>query len=130
MGLVSERIPATEIVSDLWLGDFEDAKTFRGRIICVLEAIPDTEPQQALWIRVFPEPGKADRYNLNRAVDAIQWSLRERIPVLVHCGAGVERSPLVVVWFLHKRRGMTIEQAYELVKSKRPIVEDRSLWLG
>jgi protein-tyrosine phosphatase len=45
--------------------------------------------------------------------------------ILVHCGAGSERAPLTVAWFLHRRRAMTLDEAYD----KRPIVQDRRFWL-
>jgi protein-tyrosine phosphatase len=49
--------------------------------------------------------------------------------VLVHCGAGSERAPLTVAWFLNRRRAMSLDAAYDLLKRKRPIVQDRRFWL-
>lgn len=49
--------------------------------------------------------------------------------ILINCAAGVERSPLAVMWYLHRNHGDTLEQAYEFVKFKRPIVENRLAWL-
>jgi len=51
-------------------------------------------------------------------------------PVLYHCGAGIERSPLVVAYILVTRRGMTWQGAYDLIRAARPQVQDRSAWLG
>jgi protein-tyrosine phosphatase len=48
----------------------------------------------------------------------------------VHCEEGCERAPLVVAWFLKNRRGMTLDEAYALLKRRRPIVVDRRRWLG
>ena len=56
--------------------------------------------------------------------------LARGLRVLVHCEEGCERAPLVVAWFLKTRRAMTLDEAYELLKSRRPIVEDRRRWLG
>ncbi len=50
--------------------------------------------------------------------------------MLVHCEEGCERAPLVIAWFLKTRRAMTLDEAYALLKSRRPIVEDRRRWLG
>jgi len=36
----------------------------------------------------------------------------------------------VVAWFLKNRRGMTLDEAYALLKSRRPMVVDRRRWLG
>jgi protein-tyrosine phosphatase len=36
----------------------------------------------------------------------------------------------VVAWFLKTRRGKTLDEAYALLKSRRPIVVDRRRWLG
>src|SRR5579884_2643613 len=56
--------------------------------------------------------------------------LKDGKKVLLHCGAGIERSPLACVWFLHTKRNMDFDEAYEFVKEKRPIVADRRTWLG
>ena len=45
--------------------------------------------------------------------------------VLVHCEEGCERAPLVVAWFLKTKRGMTLDEAYALLKSG-----GRSSWIG
>lgn len=40
--------------------------------------------------------------------------------VFVHCNAGVSRAPTIVVGYLVKCRGMSPEDALQLVKEKRP----------
>lgn len=39
-------------------------------------------------------------------------------PVFMHCHAAVERSPLVSIAFIHKYKGLTINQAYDYVKQQ------------
>lgn len=42
--------------------------------------------------------------------------------VLVHCNAGVSRTSMVAIAYLMQYKGMTYEEAYSLVKSRRPAV--------
>lgn len=51
--------------------------------------------------------------------------------VLVHCGAGVERSPLAVIWYLHNWRSedFSLEESFDLVKKQRPQIENRLSWI-
>ena len=42
---------------------------------------------------------------------------------------GMERAPLAVVGDLVEYQSMTIDEAYELIVSKRPIVCDRRHWM-
>ena len=41
--------------------------------------------------------------------------------VLVHCGAGQERSPLAVAWYFHRITGMSLEDAFKFIALKRDI---------
>lgn len=115
---------ADEIIEGLWLGDLDDViepivyKREFERVINVLNLI---EPDDAGYIDFFVIDALA--IIINKALESRQ----ERI--LVHCGAGIERSPLVIVYFLWKYKQYTLNQAYEHVKMKRQVVQDRSHWL-
>ena len=116
----------SEIVPDLFVGDLQDAQRFDGTIITVLPDVPEAEPPHAIHM-----PFLADGIDsLERTAALIDHELASGRRVLVHCEEGCERAPLVVAWFLKTRRGMTLDQAYFLLKSRRPIVEDRRRWLG
>lgn len=48
---------------------------------------------------------------------------------LVHCAAGVSRSPTLVMAYLMKFRGATLRQAHALVRDKRPHIRlNRGFW--
>jgi hypothetical protein len=72
---------------------------------------------------------RCDTHLLKRAHHAIDEFLQAG-PVLVHCLAGRERSPFVVATWLCERRGLTLDEAYGFIISKRPIVEGRASWLS
>jgi Dual specificity phosphatase, catalytic domain len=116
----------TEIIENLFVGGLADALAgFDGLIICVLADRPADEPANTIWMPFLAE-GAA---SLDKTAQAIDNALSDGRRVLVHCGAGSERAPLTVAWFLHRRRAMSLDAAYALLKRKRPIVQDRSFWL-
>ena len=116
----------TEIIGNLFVGDMTDARSgFGGLIICVLEEKPFDEPANATWIPFLAQGLRS----LEITSEIIDNALNGGRPVLVHCGAGSERAPLAVAWFLHRRRGMTLDEAYNLLREQRPIVQDRRFWL-
>uniref|UniRef100_A0A8C6T1A1 Si:ch1073-184j22.2 n=1 Tax=Neogobius melanostomus TaxID=47308 RepID=A0A8C6T1A1_9GOBI len=47
---------------------------------------------------------------------------------LVHCAAGMSRSPTLVMAYLMRFRGATLSQAHTLVRDKRPHVYERRLY--
>lgn len=114
------------IIRNLFVGDLQDAGRFDGMIISVLPDRMATEPERTIHIP-FLANGRATLDTTSALIDA---GLRLGMPVLVHCEEGCERAPLVVAWFLKTRRGMTLDEAYTLIKSCRPIVKDRRAWLG
>lgn len=115
-----------EIIENLFVGDMVDARAgFDGLTICVLEEKPFDEPANATWIPFLAEGIRS----LEITAEIIDRALAVGRAVLVHCGAGSERAPLTVAWFLYRRRAMTLDEAYDLLKRRRPIVQDRRFWL-
>ena len=120
----------SQILDNLYLGSLDDALNAPPDfvIVCVLEYQPPNEPKGAYRFP-FLEGGLANVKVLDEFADFVDKLLSEGRKVLVHCAMGIERSPLAVVWYLHKKKGMSIPEAYAFVKSKRSVVADRTIWL-
>jgi predicted protein tyrosine phosphatase len=124
--VLAEQWSENEIIANLFVGDLQDAARFDGIIISVLPELLESEPRRAI-VMPFMANGRATLDSTAAVIDA---ALERNQRVLVHCEEGCERAPLVVAWFLKTRRGMTLDEAYALMKSRRPIVQDRRRWLG
>ncbi len=73
-----------------------------------------------------------DENNLARLDEALNYmdeALKNGGKVLVICGAGFERSPLTVFAYLHRKCGLSIEDALYVVRSKRPQSDIHLDWL-
>ena len=131
---------------DVWIGDTNDAIDFDGNVICVLENLPDNEPIDALWIPILKcywgihrdsecnYVGKsfiklASTKQLDLVTDMIDKYIIEG-KVLVHCGAGEERSPLAVAWWYSKYAKISMKEAYDYVKTWRKETIDSMEWLN
>jgi protein-tyrosine phosphatase len=67
---------------------------------------------------------------LDKCADKISELVKDRFNVLVHCGAGIERSPLAVAWYLVKTgQSDNLDAAYKFLSSKRPQIQDRQQWI-
>ncbi len=119
---------ADEILPNLFLGDGKDLAEFGGSVVYVREDIPLRSRPDARWIP-FHRDGKADTARLDEAAAAIDELLGQGDRVFVHCGAGTKRSPLAVAWYLHKYKGMSIDDAYTFIQTRRPIVLRMTDWL-
>ena len=49
--------------------------------------------------------------------------------VLVHCLEGIDRTPFIVMLYIAQKNSMTYEDAYELVKQKRPTTRFHWKWV-
>jgi hypothetical protein len=116
---------ASEIITNLFFGDLQDATKFDGIIISVLGDVPACAPARSIQMPFLAN----GRDSLDSTAALIDAALQLRQPVLVHCEEGSERAPVVVAWFLTTRRGMSIDEAYRLLAAKRPIIRDRRKWL-
>jgi protein-tyrosine phosphatase len=116
-----------QITDTVWLGDIADAMGFKGQRICVLESMP---PRKSLWIPVlqFSDTPFVLREQLDVLALAIDWAAKQG-PVLVYCGAGIERSPLGVAWWLHRGEGIPLAAAYARIKQISSKIQDRTYWL-
>ena len=116
----------SEIIPNLFVGDLQDAQRFDGMIINVLPDLIEGEPAHAIHMPFLARGLET----LEGTAVLIDDGLARGERVLVHCEEGCERAPLTVAWFLHRRRGMSLDEAYSLMKRQRPMIEDRRRWLG
>lgn len=61
-------------------------------------------------------------HNLDAAVAALADGLSAGGKVYVHCSAGLNRSPTVIIAYLVRHRGMSLEDALEWVTSRHRCV--------
>ena len=66
---------------------------------------------------------------LEAIVDMMEMAMAANQKVVVHCSMGMERSVLATVWYLVRNKRMSLDNAYSLVRSVRPIATDRRKWL-
>lgn len=118
-----------EIIPNLFIGEGvdsfgESAKTMVR--ICVSEKLPAGTSEHHLPFLVPDDEGalRADTARLDEIATIIETALCADRKVLVFCGAGMERSPLAVTWYLHRYKNMPLDKAWELVKSKRWCAKD------
>ena len=74
------------------------------------------------------DEGSTER--LDEALAFIDQVVKDDGKDAVVCGAGIERSPLTVLAYLHKKHGLSVEEALHIVKSKRPQSDIHLDWLG
>jgi len=60
---------------------------------------------------------------LAESFDFIETALSQNKQVLIHCDAGVSRSASVVIAYLMRKYGNTIQEAHNLVQQKRPCID-------
>lgn len=115
-----------EIITGLWLGGIDDIKNGIPEEIDVVYDI-------RRWIP-FPEFGPIDISGelLDSICCLIHEERKQLKQILVHCTGGIERSPLVVAWYLCKYDVHdaidTLDDAYEYIQCKRRVF-DRSSWV-
>ncbi len=63
------------------------------------------------------------RVHFDTVADRIAREARRGGRTLVHCMAGVSRSATLVLAYLIKHQKMSLSQAYDLVRSKRPCIQ-------
>jgi protein-tyrosine phosphatase len=57
---------------------------------------------------------------LQNALDTMRSLAHDDHRVFLHCNAGCNRAPTVAIAYLHSHRGMTLHEARDYVKERRP----------
>ncbi|XP_070779832.1 dual specificity protein phosphatase 8 [Enoplosus armatus] len=76
----------------------------------------------SLWADLLPWIPQALRF-----IDA---AMSSGASVLVHCAAGISRSPALAVAYIMYSLGMDLDQAYRFVKERRPSISPNFNFLG
>ena len=66
---------------------------------------------------------------LEQAVDFIALQIEQGRRVLVHCQMGISRSPTLVLAYLHRHAGLSLDQALARIQRARPQAEPHPVLL-
>lgn len=119
----------------LYIGDYKDAGDYhmlknRGitHILCAAGELRPNFPDhfEYKYIRGSDDPYFDLSRHFDEAADFIHGAVRGGGQVLIHCYAGVSRSTSCTIAYLIKHEGYTFEEALELCRSGRSIVEPNS----
>jgi protein-tyrosine phosphatase len=119
-----------EISPGIFLGGWKDAVRFEGARFCVLDEAPEDMPP-GTHIPVYDETRDRPKLeNLERLAREVHSVHASGKPVLIFCGHGVRRSPLGAAWYLHRYEHLSLDEAYDRIRSVRPQVERPREWIG
>ena len=121
----------TDDVAITSVGGAEEALLQEGSfVINVAEEIIN-DAHACIPIEPYVEDVERQRETVDLVSDTVQRELgHNRRKVVVHCHMGMERSVLAVAWWLHSYKNMSLDEAYGLIRQKRPIALDRREWIG
>lgn len=125
-------MPASRIVPYVDIGDMRDAQRMEGGYDVVVNCTRDIQftrgPREYSAIRVPVDDDGNERAwhhtlvaTVPAVVDHMDGWVKQRKRILVHCAAGMQRSPMVVACYLMSRYSITPDQAVNFIREKRPI---------
>jgi hypothetical protein len=121
-----------EIIPNLFIGCFEARYSSQFQAIVTISSLAELKcycgpqtPREPIDNILFiyhsdESPGLFEYFD--DAVEFIATELDKGNKVLVHCGAGISRSPTIVAAYLMKKKGMRFEDIVTLFLDKRPII--------
>jgi protein-tyrosine phosphatase len=117
-----------KIIDNLYLGNFTAAiydnlkKNNIAAVVC-LSNDSHLYPKEVKLFHIDDisdnlDPDSFDIEKLQNAISFIEQEINKHHAVLVHCMAGISRSPTVIIAYLIKAKGCTVSEACNFVKSK------------
>ncbi|CAK63820.1 unnamed protein product (macronuclear) [Paramecium tetraurelia] len=127
-------IGATLILEEkfsLYLGDLDDAQNKQwlsqqkiGCVITVANGQPVSYYDNKIKHHYYFIDDKAD-FKIQKYFSKVFHDIEREIQttnVLIHCAAGISRSATFVIAYLIMKKGMSYKQAFNHVKSRRPMI--------
>jgi len=121
----------------LWLGHAGDVRELRNvlatGIVAVVDValneLPAAVPRELFYCRFPMVDGAGNpRWLLKTAIDTTAGLLRERVPTLVYCGAGMSRSPVVAAAAISPHSGESPDACLAVVLQSGPSDVSPALW--
>ncbi|XP_065559001.1 dual specificity protein phosphatase 10-like [Artemia franciscana] len=128
------------ILPYVYLGNGRDAADIQSlsmlgitRVINVTTDIPDHHKVTGVKYLTLPAADSGHqnlRQFFEQAFDFIDAARQENQGVLIHCHAGISRSPTISIAYLIFKCGMTLVDAYTFVKTRRKIISPNFNFMG
>jgi len=115
-----------EILPNLWLGSFVDARRHSHAMDAVVNCTVDLpffgvpKPRMRLPVDDNASENASLAPFLHQAVAFVRAHLAHRRRVLVHCFAGIQRSATVAAAVVMRVRGLSANDAVEFVHARSP----------
>jgi len=118
------------VIDRVGITDFEGCSEAVVRNYFTINVAGELDSSAQIQADIDPGSGKVKK-ELDKLVVLMHKALTDNddTKVVVHCAMGMERSPLTVVWYLHKYQDKTIDEAYKMVQNARPVAVDRRDWI-
>lgn len=132
--------PATTVLPFLLLGNERDAEDHAqlrrlgvGYVLNVTAHLPGQPVEAGIRTKRLPATDSCQQ-NLKQyfeeAFAFIDEAHEANSKVLIHCQAGVSRSPTITIAYLMQHLGLSLVDAYSFVKRRRPIISPNLNFMG
>ncbi|XP_076226211.1 dual specificity protein phosphatase 10 isoform X2 [Nomia melanderi] len=132
--------PASRVLPFLYLGNGRDAADLQllralgaTRVLNVTSQLPGYHEERGITYRQIPASDSGHQ-NLKQyfeeAFEFIEEARKAGSSVLVHCQAGVSRSATIAIAYIMRHKGLSMVEAYKLVKNARPIISPNLNFMG
>ncbi|KAF4093209.1 hypothetical protein AMELA_G00030130 [Ameiurus melas] len=135
----SERVPLSRILPQLYLGAESDVTQdcLSARGISYVLSVSRCCPQpsflpQSQYLRIPIDDSLRDDLLpwIPQALRFIDGAMSLGCSIIVHCAAGISRSPALAVAYVMYSQGMDLDHAYRFVKERRPTISPNFNFLG
>jgi protein-tyrosine phosphatase len=116
-------LTADKVIERLYIADWQEARDASAPNLVKVTVAEDSPFVGDYYFPIVDADDPDNKKALGDAIQKVSELMEQDSVVLVHCVSGISRSCVVIMGYLNRKKGLPLDEAFELVRRARSAVQ-------